>query len=227
MVVKIVNEIKINYDQKLIEIISELNYQPKLLLHSCCGPCSSYVITYLKDYFDITILYYNPNIEPEEEYLKRKNEQKRLIKELNIPTLKFLDCDYENSEFRNISKGYEEELEGGKRCQRCFNLRLSYTANVAKLHNFEYFGTTLTVSPHKNATLINVIGNNLANLYNLKWLYSDFKKKDGYKKSITISKQYDLYRQNYCGCLFSKEISDKIINAKLKDTINNSNVKDS
>ena len=108
MVVKIVNEIKINYDQKLIEIISELNYQPKLLLHSCCGPCSSYVITYLKDYFDITILYYNPNIEPEEEYLKRKNEQKRLIKELNIPTLKFLDCDYENSEFRNISKGYEE-----------------------------------------------------------------------------------------------------------------------
>lgn len=221
------NEIKINYDQKLIEIISELNYQPKLLLHSCCGPCSSYVITYLKDYFDITILYYNPNIEPEEEYLKRKNEQKRLIKELNIPTLKFLDCDYENSEFRNICKGYEKEIEGGKRCERCFNLRLNYTAKVAKLHNFEYFGTTLTVSPHKNATLINAIGNNLANLYNLKWLYSDFKKKDGYKKSITISKQYDLYRQNYCGCLFSKEISDKIINAKLKDTINNSNVKDS
>lgn len=195
---------KVNYDKKLEEIISKLEYKPKLLLHSCCGPCSSYVITYLQDYFDITILYYNPNIEPDREYEKRKNEQIKLIKKLNIPSLSMLDVEYENDVYRDYVKGHEQETEGGSRCHLCYELRLKKTAELAQIHNFEYFGTTLTVSPYKNASLLNKIGEELSSKYNIKWLYSDFKKKDGYKKSIELSKEYDLYRQDYCGCLFSK-----------------------
>lgn len=195
---------KVNYDKKLEEIINKLEYKPKLLLHSCCGPCSSYVITYLQDYFDITILYYNPNIEPDREYEKRKNEQIKLIKKLNIPSLSMLDVEYENGVYRDYVKGYEQEAEGGSRCHLCYELRLKKTAELAQIHNFEYFGTTLTVSPYKNASLLNKIGEELSSKYNIKWLYSDFKKKDGYKKSIELSKEYDLYRQDYCGCLFSK-----------------------
>lgn len=200
---------KINYDKVLEELISKLNYKPKLLLHSCCGPCSSYVITYLKDYFDITILYYNPNIEPTSEYEKRLNEQIKLINKLNIPSLKLYDIDYENEVYRNYIKGYENELEGGKRCHLCYELRLEKTAKVAKENNFEYFGTTLTVSPYKNAYVLNNIGEKLSNIYDIKWLYSDFKKKEGYKKSIELSKEYNLYRQDYCGCLFSKNIGSE------------------
>lgn len=195
---------KINYDKVLEDLINKLNYKPKLLLHSCCGPCSSYVITYLKDYFDITILYYNPNIEPEEEYIKRKNEQLKLIQELNIPTLTLYDTFYENEIYRSYIKGYESELEGGSRCHLCYELRLKKTASIAKDNDFEYFGTTLTVSPYKNAVVLNQIGEKLSREYNIKWLYSDFKKKEGYKKSIELSKEYNLYRQDYCGCLFSK-----------------------
>ena len=198
-------ETKINYDKILEDLINKLDYKPKLLLHSCCGPCSSYVITYLKDYFDITILYYNPNIEPSEEYEKRKQEQIKLINKLNIPTLKLLDTEYENEEYRKYVIGHESDREGGHRCHLCYELRLNKTALLAKKHNFEYFGTTLTVSPYKNATILNKIGEDLSKEYNLKWLYSDFKKKEGYKKSIELSKKYELYRQDYCGCLFSKD----------------------
>ena len=161
------------------------------------------VITYLKDYFDITILYYNPNIEPYQEYLKRKNEQIRLIKELNLPNLDFLDIDYHNEDYREKIKGHEKDLEGGERCHLCYHLRLEKTATLAKEKGYEYFGTTLTVSPYKNAQVLNKIGEELASIYNVKWLYSDFKKKDGYKKSILLSKEYNLYRQDYCGCEFS------------------------
>ena len=195
---------KVNYDKVLEELINSLDYKPRLLLHSCCGPCSSYVITYLKDYFDITILYYNPNIEPYEEYIKRKNEQIRLIKELNCG-IKLLDIDYENDKYRESVIGHEKDREGGERCHLCYKLRLDKTASMAKENNFEYFGTTLTVSPYKNAEVLNNIGKELENIYNIKYLYSDFKKKDGYKKSIELSKKYNLYRQDYCGCLFSKE----------------------
>ncbi len=194
---------KKNYDHLLEELIKNLDHKPKLLLHSCCGPCSSYVITYLKDYFDITILYYNPNIEPYEEYLKRKNEQIRLIKELNLPNLNFLDIDYHNEDYRAKIKGHEKDLEGGERCHLCYHLRLEKTATLAKEKGYEYFGTTLTVSPYKNAQVLNKLGEELESKYNIKWLYSDFKKKDGYKKSILLSIEYNLYRQDYCGCEFS------------------------
>lgn len=192
-----------NYAIKLENIIKNLKNKPKLLLHSCCAPCSSHVITYLYNYFDITIFYYNPNISPYEEYLKRKEEQIRLIK--NFKDVKILDCDYDNDLYNKIIEGLEKEPERGKRCTKCFNLRLEKTANTAKKNNFEYFGTTLTVSPYKNSKLLNEIGIELSNKYNIKWLYSDFKKNDGYKKSIELSKKYDLYRQNYCGCIYSKK----------------------
>lgn len=196
---------KINYDKKLEEIISTLSYKPSLLLHSCCGPCSSYVITYLKDYFNITIIYYNPNIEPKEEYIKRKNEQIRLIEELNLPNLNYLDYDYENEVYQKAIVGHENDLEGGNRCHICYKLRLKKTYELGVKNNFEYFGTTLTVSPYKNAQILNQIGESLIKDNDIKWLYSDFKKKDGYKKSIELSKEYKLYRQDYCGCLFSKK----------------------
>lgn len=196
-------EVNKNYDKELESIIKNLDHKPRLLLHSCCGPCSSYVITYLKDYFDITVLYYNPNIEPREEYELRKKEQIRLISELNINNVKFMDCDYENDVYRSKVIGHENDLEGGFRCHLCYELRLNKTYEIAKMNDFEYFGTTLTVSPYKNAKVLNEIGENLAS-GSLKWLYGDFKKKDGYKKSILLSKEYNLYRQDYCGCLFSK-----------------------
>ena len=191
-----------NYANKLKEIIDKLDYKPRLLLHSCCAPCSSYVITYLYDYFDITILYYNPNIYPYEEYKKRKDEQIRLIS--NFKGVKIIDCDYDNDIYNEVIKGLENEPERGSRCTKCFYLRLDKTGEIAKKNNFEYFGTTLTVSPYKNAKLLNEIGEVISKKYDIKWLYSDFKKNDGYKKSIELSKKYDLYRQDYCGCIYSK-----------------------
>ena len=201
-------EEKINYQKKLDEIIASLNYRPKLLLHSCCAPCSSYVITYLDEYFDITILYYNPNIEPIDEYVKRKNEQIRLIKELN-KDIKMMDIDYLNIEYRNYIKGLENDIEGKERCHKCYYLRLEKTASLAKDNNYDYFATTLTVSPYKNSAIINKLGLELENNYKIKYLVSDFKKNEGYKKSILCSKKYNLYRQNYCGCLFSKNITNE------------------
>lgn len=194
----------INYNEEMKKIISNLDGHNKLLLHSCCGPCSSSVIERLKDYFDITVIYYNPNIEPKEEYEKRKSEQLRLLNELGI---KFMDIDYLNNEYHKKIKGYENEPENGLRCPLCFELRLDKTASKAKENNFDYFGTTLTVSPHKNSKIINEIGLKLEEKYGVKFLLSDFKKEDGYKRSIELSKKYDLYRQDYCGCLYSKGVN--------------------
>ena len=196
----------INYHKLCLEEISKLKETKKILLHSCCGPCSSYVITFLSNYFDITILYYNPNIYPQEEYNKRKEEQIKLINTLKTKNkLDYLDCDYENDIYNNAIIGYEKCQEGGSRCNICFNLRLEKTAKLAKENKFDYFSTTLTVSPHKNSKLINKIGEEISQQYNIKWLYSDFKKNEGYKKSIELSKKYELYRQDYCGCIYSNE----------------------
>lgn len=199
-----------NYHKLCLEEISKFTSPKKILLHSCCGPCSSYVITFLSKYFDITILYYNPNIAPKEEYIKRKEEQIRLINSINSKNkLDFLDCDYENEIYNKAITGFEHCIEGGSRCSICFNLRLEKTAKLAKENNYEYFGSTLTVSPHKNSKIINKIGENISNKYNIKWLYSDFKKNEGYKQSIELSKKYNLYRQDYCGCIHSKRTKEK------------------
>ena len=198
-------EPKINYQKKLEELIKGLNGKPSLLLHSCCGPCSTEVIDFLKDYFEITVFYYNPNIEPLEEYLHRKSEQKRFLNEYKEAKIHFLDCEYDNNSFKEMAKGLENIPEGGARCNKCFYLRMKKTAIVAKENNFEYFGTTLTVSHHKNSTMINEIGEKISKEENIKYIYGDFKKNDGYKKSIEMSKAYNLYRQDYCGCLYGSE----------------------
>lgn len=204
---------KENYSNKCEEILNSLKEKKRIILHSCCGPCSSYVISYLTNYFDITILYYNPNIYPYEEYIKRKNEQIKIIKELNNinkNNIDIMDCDYDNDEYEKKIKGLENEPEKGKRCEICYQMRIEKTAILGKKNNYDYFCTTLSVSPYKNATLINEIGKKLEEKYNINWLYSDFKKKDGYKKSIILSEKYNLYRQNYCGCVYSKKISSII-----------------
>lgn len=190
-----------NYHLEMKKQIENLYKKESLLLHTCCAPCSTTVLMTLKDYFDITVLYYNPNIEPEEEYLKRKEEQKRLLKEFNI---KFLDCDYDGEAFKEIAKGLENEKERGKRCYKCYHLRLAYTARKAHELGFKYFGTSLTVSPYKVSSWINEIGEKLGKEYQVNFLFSDFKKENGYLKSIEYSKKYNLYRQNYCGCIYSK-----------------------
>lgn len=190
-----------NYNEEMKKIINTFNGKKKILLHSCCGPCSSSVIERLREYFDITVLYYNPNIEPYEEYLKRKNEQIRLLKEVEIS---YLDIDYLNDEYHNKIKGYESEPENGARCPLCYELRMEKTAHLAKEKKFDFFGTTLTVSPHKPSKIINEIGIKLEQKHNIRFLLSDFKKEDGYKRSIELSKEYELYRQDYCGCLYSR-----------------------
>ena len=196
---------------KLIEQNLKDGITPSLLLHSCCAPCSSYVLEYLSQFFNITVLYYNPNISPKDDYLYRLQEEKRLISEMKFKNpVKILDCDYNADEFFVVAKGLEKEPEGGKRCEKCFDLRLDFTAKTAKENKFDYFATTLTISPLKNANLINQIGESLAEKYNVKYLSSDFKKKEGYKRSIILSKEYNLYRQNYCGCVFSKENESNI-----------------
>lgn len=196
---------KENYSVKCENILNNLDSKKKLLLHSCCGPCSSYVISYLTNYFDITILYYNPNIYPYDEYLKRKQEQIKLINEIDCSNnLDIMDCDYDNDLYEKCIIGLENEPEIGNRCMVCYNLRMEKTAKMAKECNYDYFCTTLSVSPYKNSEWINKIGEKLQIKYNINWLYSDFKKKDGYKQSILLSKKYNLYRQDYCGCIYSK-----------------------
>lgn len=196
----------INYQKELDKFLENLDYTPTLLLHSCCAPCSSYVLEYLANYFHITIFYYNPNITDYEEYNKRVNEQKRIIKELNVENeIKFMEGNYEPEKFFEISKGLEQLKEGEARCIKCYYLRLEETAKIASNLNFDYFTTTLSVSPYKKADKLNEIGSLLSNKYNVKYLYSDFKKKNGYKRSIELSKKYNLYRQDYCGCIYSKE----------------------
>ena len=189
-----------NYQKKLDQIIAGLTDRPRLALHSCCAPCSSYVMEYLSKYFDITLFYYNPNIYPPEEYDHRLSEQLRLCDCFGIPTIL---CDYDPERYFELVRGLEQEPEGGTRCTKCFEMRLDYTAALAKQHGFDLLTTTLTISPHKNAPLINTIGESVAKKYGMQWLPGDFKKKEGYKRSIQLSKDYDLYRQNYCGCKFS------------------------
>jgi predicted adenine nucleotide alpha hydrolase (AANH) superfamily ATPase len=198
----------VNYQKELDKTIKELEKLkkvPTLLIHSCCAPCSSYVLEYLSSYFQITVLYYNPNIFPPEEYLARVKEQKQLIERLLAKhSIQFLEGRYLPEEFYTIAKGFEKEKEGGERCFRCYHLRLEETAAYAKKANFDYFTTTLSISPLKKATKLNEIGEELAREYGVTYLLSDFKKRDGYKRSIQLSKEYELYRQNYCGCVYSK-----------------------
>ncbi len=172
----------------------------KLLLHCCCGPCSSYVLTELFEKFDVTVLFYNPNIFPKDEFEKRHKQLKKLIEVYNV---KEIEISYKEDEFLSQIISFEKEKEGGKRCEICFRLRLFKTAEKAKELSFEIFTTTLSVSPHKNSSIINEIGKEASNYYKVDYLFADFKKKDGFKKSIELSKKYELYRQNYCGCRFS------------------------
>ena len=195
---------KENYNNKMKEIIASLDYTPKILLHSCCGPCSTTVINVLSKYFIVDVLYYNPNIEPEEEYLKRKHEQIKFINEFKGDNpVTFIDADYDNKDFMTDLHPLKDEKEGGARCAVCIKKRMEYTAKKAKELGYDFFTTTLTVSPHKNSEMINKIGASLEEKYSIKFLYSDFKKEDGYLKSIKYAKEYDLYRQNYCGCRYS------------------------
>lgn len=198
---------KINYNELMIKEIKSLQNKPKLLLHSCCAPCSSHVIDLLKEYFDLKIFFFNPNIYPEEEYEKRLKEQIKLLKDMGL-TYKVVDIGYKSELFYEQIKGYEDLGESSERCSRCFTLRLEETAKYAVDNNFDYFTTTLTISPIKDSQLLNNLGIKIGDKYNIKYLCSDFKKKNGYKKSIEFSKKYNLYRQDYCGCVFSKKERD-------------------
>lgn len=191
-------------DNTLKEII-ESGKRPKLLLHVCCAPCSSYVLEYLNKYFDITVFYYNPNISSEEEYNKRLSEEKRFVSEFKFdnPVKEVINGKYDNAVFEEMIKGLENEKEGGARCFKCYRLRLEESAKYAKDNDFDYFTTTLTISPYKNAQKLNEIGKELSDIYGIKYLFSDFKKKNGYKRSIELSHEYNLYRQDYCGCVYS------------------------
>ncbi|MBQ1207216.1 MAG: epoxyqueuosine reductase QueH [Lachnospiraceae bacterium] len=199
---------QINYQKELDKTIARLqaeNRIPTLLLHACCAPCSSYVLEYLSRYFQITVLYYNPNISPRAEYDTRAEELKRLIGEMEfIHPVKLLVGEYEPEKFYSMAKGMEELPEGGERCFRCYEQRLRYTAGLAKEQGFDYFTTTLSISPLKNAAKLNEIGAKLAGEFGVEYLLSDFKKKNGYKRSVELSGEHGLYRQDYCGCVFSK-----------------------
>lgn len=198
----------VNYQKVLertIDQIVSLNKVPRLLLHSCCAPCSSYCIEYLSQYFEITIFYYNPNISPEDEYQKRVAEQQKLIREM--PTkypVHFLEGTYDPERFFAMAKGLEHVAEGGERCFKCYAMRLEEAAHAAKEGGYDYFTTTLTISPLKNAAKLNELGEHISGIYGVPYLFSDFKKKNGYKRSTELSAVYQLYRQNYCGCIFSK-----------------------
>lgn len=190
--------------EKLIERLSKEDKVPKLLLHSCCAPCSSYVLEYLSDYFEITVFYYNPNIFPENEYTKRILEQQTLISDMKVKhPVSFLAGNYDRERFFQIAEGLEHLREGGERCFKCYELRLEEAAKIAREAGFDYFTTTLSISPLKNADKLNEIGTKLADKYRVQYLQSDFKKKNGYKRSIELSSEYGLYRQDYCGCEYS------------------------
>ena len=198
---------KTNYQLETDKCISSFSpeQKPTLLLQSCCGPCSSYVLEYLTQHFDVTVLYYNPNIQPEAEYEKRLFYQREVLK--HIPA-KLMECDYDGAAFEAVAKGYEAEPEGGARCTRCFLLRLEETAKRAAADGFDFYCTTLTVSPHKDAERINRIGAELGEKYGIRWLPSDFKKRNGYLRSIQLAKEFELYRQDWCGCGYSHQIQE-------------------
>lgn len=218
-----------NYQKELEKILGVLerpeSVPPKLLLHSCCAPCSSYCMEYLRKYFRITVFYYNPNITEQEEYKKRAKEEMRLIEACNRQAekghrIEIIEGGYEPESFWEIAGGFEECKEGGARCFRCYELRLGKTAELAKEKNFDYFTTTLTISPLKDAAKLNEIGERLAQGYGVRWLPSDFKKRGGYQRSIELSKEYGLYRQNYCGCVFSKrEVKNETSRFKAQELV--------
>ncbi|WP_372713093.1 epoxyqueuosine reductase QueH [Ilyobacter sp.] len=199
---------KINYQKILEEVLEGIKHSgktPKLLLHSCCAPCSSYVLEYLSNYFEITINFYNPNITFKEEYSKRLEEQKAFNRDMKVKNeIKLIEGRYDVGDFLKYVEGLEDCKEGGERCFRCYRLRLEDTAKKAKEMGFEYFSTVLSISPLKNAQKINEIGKELEEKYGVKFLTGDFKKKNGYKRSVELSRDHDLYRQDYCGCVFSK-----------------------
>ena len=201
-----VSGVKTNYQLLTDKIIKELDgRRARLLLHGCCAPCSSYVLEYLSQYFDITLLYYNPNISPEEEYLTRADEAMRLVSEMPTGSeVKLTVAEYTPEDFYRIARGRENMAEGGARCFDCYRLRLEYTAKAAAEGGYDYFTTTLSISPHKNSEVLNSIGAELSEKYGVKYLFSDFKKKGGYLRSCELSEQYGLYRQDYCGCEYSK-----------------------
>lgn len=204
---------KINYSLKTQSIMDKNKREhimPSLLLHACCAPCSSACLEYLSGHFDITVFYFNPNISPQSEFEKRLAEEERLLSELPLEGgVKLIAGQYDYSRFLDISKGLEDCPEGGERCFRCYRLRLEETARLAKERGFDYFCTTLTISPLKSAEKLNKIGYEAAEKYGVAWLPSDFKKKEGYKRSIELSHQYNLYRQDFCGCAFSRAEAEK------------------
>lgn len=199
---------KRNYAKELEMLLASLKTEskpPRLLLHACCAPCSSHVLEYLSDYFEIDLLYYNPNISPKEEYAKRLEELKRLIGAMPFKhRVQLVPCAYDGEAFSGVAKGLEFVPEGGERCEKCFRLRLTEAAKEAKRGGYDYFTTTLSISPLKNAELLNRIVEEVGQEIGVPHLPADFKKKDGYKRSLELSKEYDLYRQDYCGCLYSK-----------------------
>ena len=198
---------KINYQNELDKTLSDIERAgttPSLLLHSCCAPCSSYVLEYLSRYFKITVFYYNPNIYPEEEFYKRRSEQERFISQLPTKNpISFIGTEHMSEEFYKAVKGLEHIREGGERCFACYRLRLEESAIAARNMGADYFTTTLSISPMKNARKLNEIGGELGEKYGVKYLFSDFKKRNGYKRSTELSREYGIYRQNYCGCVFS------------------------
>lgn len=204
---------KRNYQKELDKLIADISATgtvPKLLIHSCCAPCSSYVLEYLSNYFEITVLYYNPNIYPEDEYFKREAEQELFINKLPTKNkVTFMNAEFEPKQFYDAVKGFEQCAEGGDRCRICFNLRLERAAQTAKENSFDYFATTLSISPLKSSDVLNKIGEQVAEKYGVRHLPSDFKKKNGYKRSVELSKEYEIYRQDYCGCVFSKREREK------------------
>lgn len=205
--------ITVNYYElflKELEQNKKEKKKKKLLLHACCAPCSSAVLELLNAYFDITIFYYNPNISPKEEYEKRIEEEKKLLNTYPFErSVRLMVTPYDTRPFFQIAKGLEEEKERGKRCYLCYQLRLEETVKKAKEENFDYFATTLSISPYKNSDWLNEIGESLSKKYGVKYLYADFKKRNGYKRSIELSKEYGLYRQDYCGCIYSKIERDR------------------
>ncbi len=206
---------RVNFQREMDALIEKNTREgviPTLLLHSCCAPCSSYVIEYLSKYFKITVFYYNPNLYPDNEYDKRSAEQKRFISNYDaLNPVSFIEVGFNPNEFYQKIKGFENEKEGGARCEKCFELRLEKTAELALEKGFDYYATTLTISPMKNAELINAVGSSIAQDIGVRYLASDFKKKNGFKRSTELSKEYGLYRQDYCGCIFSKKEREKMI----------------
>ena len=211
-----------NYQKIMDQMLEKIDIKKpkKLLLHACCGPCSSYVLEYLSKYFDITIFYYNPNVSPESEFLKRVEELKKLIS--LMPLINKVDVvvpTYDNKIFNETIKGHEKDPEGGERCYLCYKLRMENSIIYAKEHDYDYFTTTLSISPYKNSNWLNEIGEALEKEYGVKYLYADFKKKNGYKRSIELSKIYNLYRQDYCGCVYSKYQSELKRSSKDEESI--------